>query len=215
MANRTSPRRRQRRIRVTVAIVILAVAAAVAVPALIIATPVLLSIAVVVAFLCGVAATRIVHTEMTQNRRADAQARAHIAQDNLGHSLLQSRENTAFAESMTAKVAERDSTIVELKGVVRMITVRADVAEQIAAAEAQRADAAEELAAVQTIRADEAVDALAELQRDIETDESELIDELAAWGGTGGVDLAQIDLVQWEEKVIALGENAGAMPRHA
>ncbi len=202
MTNRSPSRRRQRRIRITVAIVMLVFAAAVATAALVIGTSTLLSIAVVVVLICGIAAARTVYSELLESRRSYAKERADIAVDYQRLAERQSRANRAFADSMADRIAERTSLINQLHGTINQAETRATTAEQ-------RALEAEQRAVGEGLRADHATEALIELQRDIEADETELIEEL----GSGS--LAAIDLLKWEEKVIALGAHSGRLPKHA
>ena len=190
MANRSPSRRRQRRIRVTVAVGILAVATAVAVPALVIQSVIWLSVAVVVTLVGGVTATRIVYTEMLEDRRSSALERARVADSNRTASAARSRENTAFAEAMNRKVRGRDKTIHELEGTIRLAEKRATIAERRARHE--------------TANAKEANLALAELQQRVQDAKAELIDELAEW--EGGELETVIDLMSWEERVITKAE---------
>lgn len=209
MANRSPSRRRQRRIRISVAVAMLVFAAAVAIPALALQTPTLLSIAVVGVFLCGASAARIVHSELVMNRRRYAAERTEIAVDYRRLAVKQSRENTAFADSMTDRLAQRDAVITELHSTVQQVETRATAAEQRAGVAEQRAVVSEQRAVDEGRRADHATEALIELQRDIEADESALIEELS------GGNLETVDLLEWEEKVIALGAHSGRLPKHA
>lgn len=192
MANRSPSRRRQRRIRVTVAAGILAVATAVAVPALIVQSAIWLSVAVVVTLVGGISATRIVYTEMLQDRRTGALERARLADANRKASVTHSRENTAFAEAMVRKVKGRDRSITELEGTIRLAEKRASIAEHRARHEATNAK--------------EANLALAELQQRVQDAKAELIDELAEWEGAE-LDTV-IDLMSWEERVMTKAEVA-------
>lgn len=191
MAKSSSSRRSHRRLRVTVAALILAAATAVTVPALVTQSVLWLTVAAVVALVCGVVATRIVYTDMVHTRRETAADRARQAD---AYRLLfaeRARENVDFADSMAKKVASRDRTIGELEGTIRLAEKRADVAETRAKKE--------------TLRADDATLQLSNLQRQLQISDPELIDDLAAWEGT---DLdTVIDLMSWEEKVIAKGDD--------
>ncbi len=192
MANRSPSRRRQRRIRVTVAAGILAVATAVAVSALLIQSALWLSVAVVVTLVGGISATRIVYTEMLQDRRTNALERARLADTHRTASITHSKENTAFAEAMVRKVKGRDRSINELEGTIRLAEKRASIAEHRARHEAANAK--------------EANFALAELQQRVQDAKAELIDELAEWEGAE-LDTV-IDLMSWEERVMTKAEIA-------
>lgn len=192
MANRSPSRRRQRRTRVTVAVGILAVATAVAVPALLVQSVIWLSVAVVVTLVGGISATRIVYTEMLQDRRENAVERARLADANRASSVALSRDNTAFAEAMSRKVKGRDKSINELEGTIRLAEKRASIAEHRARHEVANAK--------------EANLALAELQQRVQDAKAELIDELAEWEGAELETV--IDLMSWEERVITKAEIA-------
>lgn len=192
MANRSPSRRRQRRVRVTVAAGILAVATAVAVPALLIQSTIWLSVAVIVTLVGGISATRIVYTEMLQDRRINALERARLADAHRTASIAHSKENTAFAEVMVRKVKGRDRSISELEGTIRLAEKRASIAEHRAHNEAANAK--------------EANLALAELQQRVQDAKAELIDELAEWEGAE-LDTV-VDLMSWEERVMTKAELA-------
>lgn len=192
MANRSPSRRRQRRVRVTVAVGILAVATAVAVPALLVQSVIWLSVAVVVTLVGGISATRIVYTEMLQDRRENAMERARLADANRVSSVALSRDNTAFATAMSRKVAGRDKAINELEGTIRLAEKRASIAELRARHEAANAK--------------EADFALAELQQRVQDAKAELVDELAVWEGAEFDTV--IDLMKWEERIMTKAELA-------
>lgn len=192
MANRSPSRRRQRRVRVTVAVGILAVATAVAVPALLVQLAIWLSVAVVVTLAGGISATRIVYTEMLQDRRDNAVQRARLVDANRTSSVALSRENMVFAEAMGRKVKGRDKSINELEGTILLAEKRASIAEHRARHE--------------TANAKESNLALAELQQRVQDAKAELVDELAVWEGAEFDTV--IDLMTWEERVMTKAELA-------
>ena len=192
MANRSPSRRRQRRVRVTVAAGILAVATAVAVPALLVQSVIWLSVAVVVTLVGGISATRIVYTEMLQDRHENAAQRARLADANRTASVALSRDNTVFAETMSRMVKGRDKSINELEGTILLAEKRASIAEHRARHEAASAK--------------EANFALAELQQRVQDAKAELVDELAVWEGAEFDTV--IDLMTWEERVMTKAELA-------
>lgn len=187
MAKRSPSRRSQRRLRVTVAAFLLMSAIAIAVLAVLIHTMTWLTVSTVVALVFGIAATRIVYSEMVQDRRETAADRARQAD---GYRLLfvaRARENVGFAEAMARRIAQRDRSIGELEGTIRLAEKRATIAEKRAKSE--------------TLRADDATELLSNLQRQLQISDPELIDELAVWEGAE-LDTV-IDLLHWEEGVIA------------
>ena len=192
MAKRSPSRRRQRRVRVTVAVCILAVATTVAVPALYIQSVIWLSVTVVVTLVGGISATRIVYTEMLEDRRENAVERARLAGANRTSSVALSRDNTTFAEGMSRKVKDRDKSISELEGTICLAEKRVSLAEHHARHEAANAK--------------EANFALAELQQRVQDVKAELVDELAVWEGAEFDTV--IDLMTWEERVITKAELA-------
>lgn len=192
MANRSPSRRRQRRTRVTVAVGILAAATALTVPALLLQSTILLSAAVVASLVTGIVSTRIVYTELLENRRENAFERAKIAAANRRMAVAQSRDNTIFAEAMSRKVKGRDRSINELEGTIRLAEKRATIAEHRARHEASNSK--------------EANLALAELQQRVHDAKNELIDELAEWEGAEMETV--IDLMSWEERVMTKAELA-------
>ena len=174
------------------AVGILVVATVVAVSALLVQSVIWLSVAVVVTLVGGISATRIVYTEMLQDRRESAAQRARLADGNRTSSVALSRENIAFAEAMSRKVKGRDKSINELEGTIRLAEKRASIAEHRARHEAASAK--------------EANFALAELQQRVQDAKAELVDELAVWEGAEFDTV--IDLMTWEERVMTKGELA-------
>jgi len=187
MAIRSSSRRLQRRVRVTVAVFILMLATAVTIPALVSQSATWLSVSAVFTLLCGFLATRIVYSEMLQNRRDNAADRAHQADSNRTFFAERAKENVSFANAMARRVASCERSIGELEGTIRLAEKRATVAENRVKTETRRADEANEL--------------LGSLQRQLQITDPELIDELAVWEGAE-LDTV-IDLLHWEENVIA------------
>lgn len=150
MANSVRNRRRQRSIRVTVSVILLALAAIVVAVALVRQSTMVLSIAALVALICGMATTQIVHTELAQSRRDAATDRSAQAQHYRDLAGNRSEENTAFATMMRERVADRDHTVAELGAAVKSTELRAEQqekraieAETLSQSESHRADLAE------------------------------------------------------------------------
>src|SRR6478752_5634600 len=90
-------RRRQRSTRLTLAAVLVGVAAAVVVGAIVSGTPLLVSIAAVLAVVLGAAASRITYSELIAARRDAAHDRAQQAQAYRALTDERTAENAAFA----------------------------------------------------------------------------------------------------------------------
>src|SRR6478672_4242497 len=97
-------RRRQRSTRLTLAAVLVGTAAVVVVGAILSGTPLLVSIAAVLAVVLGAAASRITHSELAAARRDAARDRAAQAQAYRDITVARTAENTAFAEEMQARL---------------------------------------------------------------------------------------------------------------
>lgn len=169
-------------------------ATSIAVPAVLIHTMIWLMASTLVALLFGIAATRIVYSEMVQDRRETAADRARQADAYRLLFAARANENVSFAEAMARRIAQRNRTIGELEGTIRLAEKRATIAEKRAKSE--------------TLRADDATEMLANLQSQLQISDPELIDELAVWEGAE-LDTV-IDLLHWEEGVVAKQTSASA-----
>ncbi len=142
-ALRGAARRRQRSTRLIVATFLLAIAAAVVSWSLIEGALVPQSVAAVSAVVLGVAAARIVHSELMTERRSSARDRARLAAE---YAVINERhvtENAIFAEDMRRQISERQEAI-------DVLEIALSKAQRLAAdqtlklgAEARRADGAE------------------------------------------------------------------------
>ncbi len=178
----TASRRVQRSVRVSLAVGLLVIAAAVVAAAVI--TTTWLGAAAIFAVLSGAVSSRVVYTEVTQTRTEAAVERARLAREFGAAMTLSHHEHAAFTTMMTARVAARDQTIVELNGTIRLAEKRADEAEVRVKREAKRAnDAQEHLATL----LDEVLTAQAEA--------------LAGVGIPEAADLPTVvDLLAWEDR---------------
>ncbi len=198
-------RRRQRSVRVTVAVLLLSVATLAVVAALPAQSPLWLSLAAVLALLCGWAAARIVYTELAQSRREAAADRAAQAQAYRTMFSERASEHAEFTSAMTDRLVRRDKEVAELETAVVAAQKRAMEAETRVQREARRANEAQEQVAV-----------LQEQVEQLRIRKAEEADELASWDAAallgqapGEGDVAE--LMAWEEKVSA----GAASPEHA
>lgn len=145
----------------------------------------LVVVAATAAAICGLAAVRIMYTEITQTRRAHAEERARQARA-FGRTIAADRADHAmFAASMERRLEAKDRAIGELSGTVRLAEARADEAESRVRREARRAN--------------EAHARLAELLDEVLSQETA---ELAAIDAAHDPDLPTIvDLLAWEDRV--------------
>jgi hypothetical protein len=180
-------RRTQRSVRVLSAVVLVVLgAAAVAVA---VAVDTALTAAAVGAAVIGLAAIRIMYSEVVATRRASARERALQAQS-FGDAMAKTQvEHAAFTKFVTRKISQRERTIRELNGTVRLAEVRADEAEARVKREARRANEA-------AARLSELVDEVLSHQAAVEAAHmpgDELIDS---------TDLPTIvDLLAWEDRL--------------
>jgi hypothetical protein len=204
MAIPSPNRRRQRSVRVTVAVALLAAATVVVLLALPTQSPVWLSVSSVFSLLCGVAAARIVYTELLQSRRENAQDRAAQAQAYKSMFAERAAEHAEFTSAMTERLLSRDRSITELEGTIVLAEKRAMEAETRVQRESRRANDAMEL--------------VAQLQDQLEIRKAEQADELASWEGWDGAMDAEtvVDLLAWEEKsTMDATANASSERKHA
>jgi hypothetical protein len=130
-------RRIQRSIRVTVAVLLVLLAACGVGAALFSAAWVAAS--AVAASVAGLVSTRIMYAEVVQTRRTHAHERALQARS-FGQAIaFTQQEHVAFTQLMTSRLAEKDRTIRELDGTVRLAEARVDEAELHVQREARRA----------------------------------------------------------------------------
>jgi hypothetical protein len=179
-------RRRQRSVRVTVAVGLLSLASVVVLLALPTQSPLWLSLASVVALVCGWAAARIVYTELAQSRRDNAADRAAQAQAYRSLFSARASEHAEFTTAMTDRIVARDREVSELQVSLVEAQRRAGEAEARVQREARRANEAHAQVA-----------ALTERVQELEIRRAEQADELATWEGFETV----VDLMAWEEKV--------------
>ena len=186
-------RRRQRSVRVTVAVALMGIATAAVLLALPGQSPLWLSIAAVVALLCGWAAARITYSELAQSRREAAVDRAAQAQAYRSMFVERANEHAEFTTAMTDKLTRRDREIAELTAGVVAAEKRAIDAEGRVQRESRRvAEAQEQVARLQ------------ERVEELEVAHAEKADELASWeAATSELFGEGVDLMVWEEKVAA------------
>src|SRR5580765_7104565 len=111
-------RRIQRSVRVTVAGVLVALAVCGVALAVITSTGV--TVAAIGAAVVAVVAARIMYSEITQSRRQHAQERAVQAKSFADALAFKQTEHTAFTVVMTSRLAEKEQTIRELGGTLRL-----------------------------------------------------------------------------------------------
>lgn len=135
-------RKAQRSVRVTLSAVLMGLAAVAVVAS--VASGRGVAAAAIFSLLCGLAAVRIVCTEVTQTRRGAARTAAAQAKGFAETIGWTRSEHAQYVVLMTTRVSERDRTIGELNGAIRLAEKRADVAEQRVKHEARRANEAQE-----------------------------------------------------------------------
>lgn len=188
-------RRRQRSVRVTVAVALLSVASAAVVLALPTQSPLWLSVASVLALVCGWASARIIYTELAQSRRDNATDRAAQAQAYKSLFSERASEHAEFTTAMTDRIAAREQELAQLQEELVATQRRAGEAEARVQREARRAnDAAAEAAA------------LKERIEELEIRKAEEADELATWEGFE----TAVDLMAWEAKLTEAAEKVAA-----
>lgn len=136
-------RRRQRSTRLTVAAALVGIAALVVLGAVVSGTPLLVTIAAVLAVVLGAAAARITHAELVIARREAAADRAAQAQAYRDLTAVRTAENAAFAESMRARQEYNEGVILELEDALGAAQQRAGEATRRLSHEARRAKTAE------------------------------------------------------------------------
>lgn len=140
-------RRIQRSVRVTVSTALMVGAFVVVVVS--VALSALVAPAAVLAFALGVAATRIMYSEVVQTRWEAARQRAEHARSFQAAMDLSHADHQAYIALVARRIGERDRAIGELGGTVRLLERRVSEAETRVRREARRANEAQErLAAV-------------------------------------------------------------------
>jgi hypothetical protein len=169
-----------------VASCLLAGAAAVVVPTVLAGRGV--AIAAVSALLAGIVASRIVYAEVVQTRALASRDRAEQARAFEAAITRNLSEHAEFTTLMTGRLRQRDGTIRELQGTLRLAERRADDAESRVRREARRANEAQHRLSV-------LLDEVAAHQAAIQADAAatEELSELPTI----------VDLLAWEERVIA------------
>ncbi|MFC6696115.1 hypothetical protein [Nocardioides daphniae] len=181
---RSSARRRQRSTRITVAVGLLVLAAALVLGATATGQFTLVLLSALAAVALGAASTRITWSELAQTRRDAAADRAHQAEAYRDITARRTAENVAFAQSMRARIAEREEVIGHLEVELSKALERAATSTLKMNGEARRADLAESTVARLTTsleesesRAADAIVAVAELEVELDA----LRAELDAW----------------------------------
>lgn len=216
-------RRVQRSVRVTVAVGLVALGALGVAVSVLTATAV--PAAAVVAAVTGVAAARIMHTEVVQTRRYYAREKAVQAQS-FGAAIAHTQAgHIEFTRHMSARLADKDLVISQLTGTVRLAEARADEAEARVRREARRAtDAQARLSELlDEVLAYQAATAHAE---DTGGRHAEHADDAtpqpAHAGPIPGDELVAaaelptiVDLLAWEERVVGAGAADADLRKHA
>lgn len=188
MAPSPSARRRQRSTRITVAVVLLLVAAGSVAGALMAGSPVLVSLAAVLAVALGATATRITHTELMSSRREGYGALARQAQAYAGLTEARADENTRFAAAMRGRVDRGAVALEQIEEALCAAQRRAADAVRTARSEGERADRAEAEGVVFARRLDEAEERAAEAAlrvAELEQERDVLRAELDSWHAMG------------------------------
>jgi hypothetical protein len=134
-------RRTQRSIRITLALALVLLAACGVAVAVV--TQTAIAVAAVVASVAGVAAVRIMYSEVVATRRQSAADRALQARSFGAAVATTQAQHKAFTTFVTAKISQRERTIRELNGTLRLAEVRADEAEARVKRETRRANDAQ------------------------------------------------------------------------
>ncbi|CUR54423.1 putative multidomain membrane protein [metagenome] len=180
----TNTRRRQRSARLVVAVAFLVVSVLAVAGALLSGSFLLVALAAVAAVLLGSAAVRITHSELMQARRDAARDRAEQAQAYQELDARRTDEHHAHADTLVARIAERQQVIHELEGELSGAQRRLAEEHRKVNREARRATLAEDQVTLVTARADdadqraaEAIVAVAALEQQV----TDLKTELVAW----------------------------------
>lgn len=95
------------------------------------------------AVILGLVALRIMYAEVVETRRRSSADRAAQAKSFGAALATQRTEHTAYVSSLNARLSDKDRTITELDGTVRLAERRADLAEDKVKRESQRANDAQ------------------------------------------------------------------------
>ena len=171
----------------------LLLAGATLVVALAIGTGGMLGPAAVVALASGIAATRIVVTELAQARRDAARQQAQQAQDYRELHARTAAEHVRFATAMTERFTDREQVIARLRRALR--------------AALRRADEADERACDEAVRAAGLSHQVAQLQLALGIAAPDDTDELAIWEGSQAPTV--VDLVAWDQRSADAAAEAG------
>jgi uncharacterized protein HemX len=188
----TNARRRQRSVRLVAAVAFLVVSALVVAGALLSGSFLLVALAAVLAVALGAAAARITHSELMLARRDAARDRAEQAQAYRKLDARRTAEHQTQAETLIARIAERQLTIHELEGELSGAHRRLAEEHRKVNREARRADLAEGNVLLESKRVEEANQRAAEAVVAVAELEQELVDlkaELAAWEATASAPL--------------------------
>ena len=175
-------RRVQRSIRVIVATLLVVVASGGVAAAVAVGSAV--SVAAVVAAIMGLIAVRIMYAEVTETRRRCSAERAAQAKSFGAALTARQAEHTAFTVTMTSRLAEKDQTIRELDGTVRLAERRADIAEERVQREAKRANEAQ-------ARLSDLLDDVLAAREEIDESREAALQDLPTI----------VDLLAWEDRV--------------
>lgn len=186
MATHDPRRRRIRSTRVTAAAALLTSSVAAVTLAVSTQSSLWIGASAVIAVGAGIIATRLVHSEMLRDRRTNGEQRVALTRSYDSLFGDRARDNDRFIATMTARLDNRDRTIGELHGVIRLAEKRADVAE-IQATEHSR-------------RLSQASARIVDLEDQLEVRTTELLDDLAPWQGAELETV--VDLMGWEQRLI-------------
>ena len=142
----TSPkaRRRQRSTRLTVAVALVMAAAAIVLGALVLQSPLLTTVAAVLAVVLGAAATRITHSELVQSRRDAARDRAEQARAYRTLAAHRASQNAVHVDTLVGRIHRREAALHEMETALMDAQRRAADATRKRNAEARRAVLAEQ-----------------------------------------------------------------------
>jgi DNA repair exonuclease SbcCD ATPase subunit len=180
----TNARRRQRSVRLVAAVAFLVVSALVVAGALLSGSFLLVALAAVLSVALGTAAARITHSELMLARREAARDRAEQAQAYRALDARRTTEHQTQADTLIARIAERQLTIHELEGELSGAHRRLAEEHRKVNREARRADLAESNVLLEAKRVEEANQSAAEAVVAVAELEQELVDlkaELVAW----------------------------------
>lgn len=183
----SASRRRQRSTRVTVAASLIAASAVLVLASVASGNNVLVVFSALVSVALGAGAVKITHSELLQTRRDAAADRAAQARSYRDLTARRTAENVAFAETMKARIAERQEVISQLETELGKALERAAASTLKMNSEARRADLAEAARTEMVAqlddadqRAAEAIVRVAELEVELDALRAELVTWQAA-----------------------------------